>query len=134
MYAIRSYYVIVTGEIYSNCNGTTTDNRISGDLVSANGRYAVHEEDRSEWLGFLDLLKRHRRKAPINGVIVTVSIAELVGNRPEFAMELAKNLRQRVQELTERLEVFAPVYVMFTKADLITGFNEFFQDVDWNEP
>ena len=113
-----------------NCDWFFTS---EGILLDTAGRYAVHEEDRSEWLGFLDLLKRHRNRAPINGVIVTVSIAELVGNPPEFAIELAKNLRQRVQELTERLEVFAPVYVMFTKADLITGFNDFFQDVDWNE-
>ncbi|QID18112.1 type VI secretion system membrane subunit TssM [Nitrogeniibacter mangrovi] len=113
-----------------NCDWFFTS---EGILLDTAGRYSVHEEDRGEWLGFLDLLKRHRRMAPINGIIVAVSIAELVGNRPEFAVELAKNLRQRVQELTERLEVFAPVYVMFTKADLITGFNDFFQDVDWNE-
>jgi len=113
-----------------NCDWFFTS---EGILLDTAGRYAIHEEDRTEWLGFLDLLKRHRARAPINGIIVTVSIAELVGNPPEFAIELAKNLRQRVQELTERLEVFAPVYVMFTKADLITGFSEFFQDVDWNE-
>ncbi|WP_251558851.1 type VI secretion system protein, partial [Escherichia coli] len=58
---------------------------------------------------------------------------ELTQNRPEFAINLAKNLRQRVQELTERLEVFAPVYVMFTKADLITGFTEFFGDSEKQE-
>ena len=50
----------------------------------------MHEEDRSEWLGFLGLLKRYRPKAPINGIIVTASIAELTGNRPEFAINLAK--------------------------------------------
>ncbi|GAB6852134.1 type VI secretion system membrane subunit TssM [Paraburkholderia sp. A1RI_3L] len=104
-----------------------------GILLDTAGRYSVHEEDRSEWLGFLSLLKRHRPKAPINGIIVTASIAELTGNRPEFAINLAKNLRQRVQELTEKLEVFAPVYVMFTKADLITGFSEFFGGNDRNE-
>ncbi|HEY4801799.1 MAG TPA: type VI secretion system membrane subunit TssM, partial [Paraburkholderia sp.] len=104
-----------------------------GILLDTAGRYSVHEEDRSEWLGFLGLLKRHRPKAPINGIIVTASIAELTGNRPEFAINLAKNLRQRVQELTEKLEVFAPVYVMFTKADLITGFTEFFSSSDRQE-
>ncbi|MEM5424535.1 type VI secretion system membrane subunit TssM [Paraburkholderia ferrariae] len=104
-----------------------------GILLDTAGRYSVHEEDRSEWLGFLGLLKRHRPKAPINGIIVTASIAELTGNRPEFAINLAKNLRQRVQELTEKLEVFAPVYVMFTKADLITGFTEFFSSNDRQE-
>ncbi|NMG28250.1 type VI secretion system membrane subunit TssM [Aromatoleum evansii] len=104
-----------------------------GILLDTAGRYSVHEEDREEWLGFLDLLKKNRPLAPINGIIVTVSVGELLRNPPGFAITLAKNLRQRVQELTERLEVFAPIYVMFSKADLIAGFNEFFQDVDWNE-
>ncbi|MBU69757.1 MAG: type VI secretion system membrane subunit TssM [Cupriavidus sp.] len=104
-----------------------------GILLDTAGRYAVHDEDRKEWLGFLDLLKRYRPKAPINGIVVTVSIPEITQSRPEFAIQLAKNLRQRVQELTERLEVIAPVYVMFTKADLITGFTEFFSDSDKHE-
>ncbi|WP_211463050.1 type VI secretion system membrane subunit TssM [Collimonas silvisoli] len=107
----------------------TTD----GILLDTAGRYSVHEEDRAEWFSFLSLLKKHRSRAPINGIIIAVSVAELAGNRPEFGINLAKNLRQRVQELTERLEVFAPVYVMFTKADLITGFTEFFDDMDRGE-
>ena len=101
-----------------------------GILLDTAGRYSVHEEDRSEWLGFLSLLKKHRAKAPLNGVIIAVSLAELGGNRPEFAINLARKLRQRVQELTEKLEVFAPVYVVFTKADLVAGFVEFFEDRD----
>jgi len=107
----------------------TTD----GILLDTAGRYAVAEEDRAEWFGFLGLLKKHRGKAPINGVIIAVSVAELAGNRPEFAVNLAKSLRQRVQEVTERLAVHAPVYIVFTKADLINGFNEFFQDCELGE-
>jgi type VI secretion system protein ImpL len=107
----------------------TTD----GILLDTAGRYSVVDDDRGEWFGFLDLLKKYRKKAPINGIIIAVSVAELTRNRPEFAINLAKNLRQRVQELTERLEVHAPVYVLFTKADLITGFNEFFQDSERGE-
>ncbi|TVT48470.1 MAG: type VI secretion system membrane subunit TssM [Denitromonas halophila] len=104
-----------------------------GILLDTAGRYSIHEEDRAEWLGFLSLLKKYRPRAPINGIIVTVSIGELLGNSPSFAMTLAKNLRQRVQELTENLAVFAPVYVLFSKADLIPGFHDFFHDLDWNE-
>ncbi len=103
-----------------------------GILLDTAGRYSVHEEDRNEWLGFLDLLKRHRPKAPINGIIVAASISELTASGPEFAISLAKNLRQRVQELTERLEVFAPVYIFFTKVDLIAGFTDFFGTSDEN--
>lgn len=104
-----------------------------GILLDTAGRYSVHEEDREEWLGFLSLLKRNRPRAPLNGVIIAASLAELSNNRPEFAIALAKQLRQRVQELTEKLEVFAPVYVVFTKADLISGFVEFFEDRDRSE-
>lgn len=104
----------------------TTD----GIILDTAGRYAVQEEDREEWFGFLSLLKKHRKLAPINGIIIAVSVSELTSNRPEFGINLAKNLRQRVQELTEKLEVFAPVYVVFTKADLIDGFSEFFLDSD----
>lgn len=104
-----------------------------GILLDTAGRYSVHEEDREEWLGFLELLRKNRPHAPINGILVTVSIGELMGSSPGFAITLAKNLRQRVQELTERLEVFAPVYVLFTKVDLIPGFHDFFLDLDWTE-
>lgn len=110
-----------------NCDWFFTSN---GIVLDTAGRYSVHEDDRDEWFGFLDLLKRYRAKAPINGIIIAASIGELVGSKPEFGINLAKNLRQRVQELTERLEVFAPVYVVFTKADLIAGFTDFFHETN----
>ena len=124
------------GKIVQGVGGTrncdwffTTD----GILLDTAGRYAVYDDDRKEWFSFLGLLKQHRKQAPINGIIIAVSIADLTGNDPQFSVTLAKNLRQRVQELTEKLEVFAPVYVVFTKADLITGFNEFFLDTERSE-
>lgn len=101
-----------------------------GIVLDTAGRYSVSTEDRLDWLTFLELLKKNRPRAPINGVIIAASMAELSGSTPEFAIDLAKNLRQRVQELTERLEVFVPVYVVFTKADLIAGFTEFFSTLD----
>ena len=125
-----------TGKVIHGVGGTrncdwffTSD----GIVLDTAGRYSVHEEDRDEWFGFLDLLKKYRSKAPINGIIIAASIGELVGNKPEFGINLAKSLRQRVQELTERLEVFAPVYVVFTKADLIAGFTDFFQETNRTE-
>jgi type VI secretion system protein ImpL len=104
----------------------TTD----GILLDTAGRYSVVEADRAEWFSFLDLLRKHRRKAPINGILIAVSVAELAGGSPEASIELAKSLRTRVQELTERLGVHPPVYVVFTKADLIAGFADFFHDSD----
>lgn len=107
----------------------TTD----GILLDTAGRYAVQKEDRGEWLGFLQLLKKNRPKAPVNGVIIVASVPELTRNRPEFVINLAKKIRERMQEITSQLEVFAPVYVMFTKVDLIAGFVEFFEGADLAE-
>ena len=104
-----------------------------GILLDTAGRYSAYEEDRSEWLSFLNLLKKNRPKAPINGIIIAVSIAELTKNDPNYALDLAKNLRSRVQDLTEQLEVYAPVYVVFTKMDLVSGFRDFFQDYEQAE-
>ena len=104
-----------------------------GVLLDTAGRYSVYSEDHSEWVGFLDLLKKNRSKAPINGLIVTVSIAELVSQSPEKSLKLAKNLRARIQDLTERLEIFAPVYLVFSKMDLIAGFTEFFDCYEQEE-
>jgi len=103
----------------------TTD----GILLDTAGRYSVYDADRAEWFGFLDLLKKHRARAPINGILIAVSVAELAG-LPAASIELAKSLRTRVQELTERLGVYAPVYVIFTKADLIAGFADFFHGAE----
>lgn len=104
-----------------------------GVLLDTAGRYSVYSEDHSEWIGFLNLLKKNRSKAPINGVILTVSIAELISHSPEKSLKLAKNLRARIQDLTERLEIFAPVYLVFSKMDLIAGFTEFFDCYDQDE-
>lgn len=113
-----------------NCDWFFTS---EGILIDTAGRYSVEEEDRDEWLGFLALLKKNRPRAPINGVLIAASLAELGEARPDANIRLARSLRRRVQELTEALEVFVPVYVMFTKADLIAGFAEFFEDQDPRE-
>jgi type VI secretion system protein ImpL len=104
----------------------TTD----GILLDTAGRYSTVDADRAEWFSFLGLLRKYRRRAPINGILICVSVAELMGANPKKSIDLAKSLRTRVQELTERLGVYAPVYVIFTKADLIAGFADFFHDTE----
>src|SRR3954451_23711900 len=45
-------------------------------------------------------------------------------------MAHAAAIRRRLNELRDRLGVRLPVYAIFTKADLIAGFTEFFDDLD----
>ncbi|HZX27683.1 MAG TPA: type VI secretion protein IcmF/TssM N-terminal domain-containing protein, partial [Telluria sp.] len=99
-----------------------------GILLDTAGRYAVEERDREEWFRFLGLLRRHRRRAPINGIIIAASVGDLLEGPPQKNLDLARELRTRIQELTERLGVHAPVYVLFTKVDLVAGFGDLFHD------
>ncbi|MGQ0546837.1 MAG: type VI secretion system membrane subunit TssM [Betaproteobacteria bacterium] len=114
-----------------NCDWWFTDEAV---LLDTAGRYTTQESDReadaAAWLGFLDLLKRHRPHQPLNGVIVTLSVADLVHWNAEELTRYAAHVRERVLELRTRLGVRLPVYVMVTKTDLLAGFNEYFADFD----
>ncbi len=99
-------------------------------LIDTAGRYTTQDTDtkaeKSSWFAFLDLLKTNRPRQPINGVLVAISVEDLLTSSPEEIAAHADAIRARLLELHERLKVDFPVYAIFTKADLIAGFNEFF--------
>jgi len=45
----------------------------------------------------------------------------------------AKTIRTRIDELMDKLEIRFPIYLMFTKADLVSGFGEYFEDLSKEE-
>jgi len=110
-----------------NCDWWFTDEAV---LIDTAGRYTTQESnsqaDASAWDGFLALLRKSRPRRPINGVLLTVNIQDLLQQTPVDRKDHAAKLRARIQELAEKLGVRAPVYVLVTKADLIAGFNESF--------
>jgi type VI secretion system protein ImpL len=114
-----------------NCDWWFTDQAV---LLDTAGRYTTQESDReadaAAWLGFLDLLKRKRPRQPLNGIIVTASVVDLLHWNEREMARYAKHVRERVWELYTRLGVRLPVYVLVTKADLLAGFMQFFSDLD----
>jgi type VI secretion system protein ImpL len=103
-------------------------------FIDTAGRYTTQdsdtEADRKSWLSFLNLLKKNRPRQPINGVLVAISIGDLLALRPEEVGAHAVAIRKRLSELNSHLQVDFPVYVVFTKSDLIAGFVEFFGQLD----
>ena len=82
--------------------------------------------DEAEWLGFLGLLRQHRPRAPINGALLTVDLAELTGADGNARIAEAAALRARLAELRTELGIRFPVYLLVTKMDRLTGFTEYF--------
>ncbi|MES2296685.1 MAG: type VI secretion system membrane subunit TssM, partial [Pseudomonadota bacterium] len=117
-----------------NCDWWFTDEAV---LLDTAGRYTTQdsfsEVDKAAWGGFLQLLKRHRRRRPINGVIVALSVADLLqqGDTARRAQALA--IRARIKELHEELGIRFPVYVIVTKCDLLAGFIEYFDNLGRDE-
>ena len=117
-----------------NCDWWFTDQAVMLDTA---GRYTTqdsHEHvDKAAWFGFLDLLKKHRPRRPLNGVLITMSLSDLLRLTAEERSLHAKAIRQRIEELAERMGIRIPLYMMFTKTDLIAGFTDFFVDLSKEE-
>jgi type VI secretion system protein ImpL len=103
-------------------------------LLDTAGRYTTQDSDesadRAGWIEFLTLLKKHRRRRPINGVLLAFSIADIAALCEEECERHMNAIRLRLVELHQHLGVQLPVYVLFTKADLVAGFTEYFDDLD----
>lgn len=108
-----------------NCDWWFSNSAIVLDTA---GRYTTEEDDQQEWFAFLDTLKKNRRRQPINGVLICISIAELLNASVDELEWHAKTVRKRMDELTQRLGLRFPVYLVFTKCDLLNGFVEFFEE------
>lgn len=117
-----------------HCDWLFTDEAV---LIDTAGRYVTQEthqvQDAEEWQKFLALLKQYRPHRPINGVLVALSISELLQYSEEECIFHAKTVRQRIQELHAGLGIRFPVYLLFTKCDLIAGFTDFFSDLGETE-
>lgn len=111
-----------------NCDWWFTKDAV---LIDTAGRYATQESDQdvdaSAWDNFLALLKRTRPRQPINGVLLTINVQDLLQQGAAERQEHAAKLRARLNELQTKLGLRVPVYVLVTKSDLIGGFNESFE-------
>lgn len=102
-------------------------------LIDTAGRYTTQDSDASadqkSWLAFLDLLKKNRPRQPINGVIIAIALDDIMTGDPATIAAHSSAIRARLLELHRRLKVDFPVYALFTKADLVLGFREFFSNL-----
>ena len=113
------------------CDWWFTDEAV---LIDTAGRYTTQDSDakadRRSWLAFLDMLSQNRPRQPINGVIVAISIADVLNLSAKEVAAHADAIRKRLDELHEELKVDFPVYAVFTKMDLVEGFTQYFADLD----
>ena len=120
-----------------NCDWVFSNEAV---FIDTAGRYTTQEINRtvdsSSWQKLLDLIARNRPGEPVNGIIVAISISELAMSDTRTIDAHAEAVRERVTEIYDKMRARVPVYLVFTKADLLVGFNEFFltmRKADWGQ-
>ncbi|WP_165176442.1 type VI secretion protein IcmF/TssM N-terminal domain-containing protein [Desulfovibrio sp. ZJ369] len=104
-----------------NCDWWFFDEAV---ILDTAGRYAVpirEEADRREWEEFLSLLAAHRRREPLNGLILTLSAERLQNESPDALGDYGRALRKRMDSMVRALGARFPVYVLITKMDKVLG-------------
>ena len=117
-----------------DCEWWFTDQAV---LIDTAGRYTTQDSqaavDSAGWLGFLRLLKKNRGRQPLNGVLLAIGLSDLASLSETDRLAHATAMRKRMRELHDELGVKVPVYVLFTKTDMIAGFVEFFENLGKEE-
>ncbi len=116
-----------------NCDWWFTQEAV---LLDTAGRYTSrdsHQEvDSAGWDNFLKLIKKYRKK-PINGVLVSFSLSDLLTlNEFEMGQQVVQ-IKRRISELNSYFETQFPIYIVLTKCDMLAGFNQFYESFSHKE-
>lgn len=105
-----------------------------GELLSqSQGEGPGADVQKRLWHHFLAWLERNRPQRPLNGVVMAIDLASLSVATPAQRKAQAIVLRTRLRELMEHLGSRLPVYVTFTKLDLLYGFGPLVRVLDKHE-
>ncbi len=105
----------------SSCSFWLTNQAV---LVDAAGRLCRSHEgrDHEEWKLLLSLIRKQRAGQAVQGVIVALSAADLLGRPAAELAADASELRRHLNEIVDELGVDPPVYLAVTQADRLQGF------------
>lgn len=101
----------------------------SGVILDVPGDFFLRADhtgsDESNWKALLRNLVRHRPQRPIDGVVLTIPVTELVGDQavsPAIITQRASHIFDKLWLIQKWLGLSFPVYVVVTKCDLLPGF------------
>lgn len=99
-------------------------------LVDTPGHFLEAADDTqrrgTEWRALLALLRKHRPRQPLNGVLLTVAVDSLLALNEAERTAYATRLRKPLQTMRAALDIQVPIYLCFTRMDRLSGFVEYF--------
>ncbi len=115
----------------ANCECWFTNEAI---FVDTSGKYIDEsDENAGEWEALVKAIKKNRPLKSLNGVVVTIPVTDLLGKDKKELYALSSKFRTQLDMLRHELGVRFPVYVMITKMDMVSGFDEYFRSLTMEE-
>lgn len=106
-----------------SCEWRITDAAV---LLDTAGRYQMEGANRDEWAALTETLKRHRSRRPLDGFLIVVSAKWALEVDDAELEAQAKILRAQLDDVMQRARARFPVYLVWTHADAVEGFGQFF--------
>lgn len=79
------------------------------------------------WRNFLNFLNKNFFHSKLNGIVLIVDTSLFLSNPKEYSKDIIRYLVKRVNDCEDSLNLKFPIYVVFSKIDLLEGMKEFFE-------
>ena len=111
----------------SHCNFWFTRDAVMLDVP---GRYTDDPQNNKNsllyWQKLLGLLKENLASDTVKGIVITLSMHELISQSKQDQEQQIRSIKQRIQNFVKTLGSNLSIYLVITKMDNVAGFNEFF--------
>ncbi|MBS0357738.1 MAG: type VI secretion system membrane subunit TssM [Proteobacteria bacterium] len=112
------------------CQTWLTDNAV---FITIPGKLISDSTYSSIWPSLLKVLKQFRGKQPFDGILLTFNPIQIWQQGKSQRTKLLENTQIALTTLCRKLHCPVPINIIFTHADLISGFTEFFSDLNQEE-
>lgn len=123
-------------EVKEACNWWFFEKGIVLDIA---GELVLREDEKTAddrlWRLLLRMLQKHRLERPIDGLVLTIPVTDLINTADRKAPDLnrvaerAEHLHKKIWHAQKVLGIAFPVYVLITKCDQIEGFKSFCREI-----
>lgn len=105
----------------------TSSDEIPEDDIDKNRDFLIKK---NIWKKFLVFLNKNFFHSKLNGIILVIDTVLFLNNSKEYSKNLIRYLTRRVNECEKTLNLKLPIYIVFSKLDLIEGMKEYFDIFD----
>lgn len=88
------------------------------------------EGSNAQWRAIINNLRNKHKNFPLSGIVITVPVDSLIADDEALIKKKAYLIRNEVNRLLNGLGMSLPCYFVVTKIDVISGFREYFSNVD----